>query len=116
MVGMLAHTSCYIARREVLANLPVNDVLKTANAQALAMLTTFTRRIMPLNSKENPKDVFGRILDKVSSVWEVTIAGPSTLKQTRRGRATKQSRNNLANDAKARVEKVEKMKKAHNAL
>jgi len=82
------------------------------------MLTTFTRRIMPLDSKENPEDVFGRILDKVSGVWEVTNAedGSSTLKQPKGGQATKQSGNNLANDAKAQVEKVETMKEAHNTL
>jgi len=118
VVGMLAHTSCYIARRPVVAKWLIDDVRRTANASALTMLTTFTRRIMPLDSKENPEGVFGRILDKVSSVWEVTNAedGSSTLKQPKGGQATEQSGNNLANDAKAQVEKVETMKESHNTL
>ena len=102
----------------MLAKWLVDDVLKTANASALAMLTAFTRRIMASNSKENPEDVLKRILDKVSSVWEVTNAegGSSTRKQPKRGRAKKQPRNHLPNRGKVRVEKVAEMTEAFKEL
>ena len=60
VVVMFAHTSRYIIRRDTLARWLVDDVSKTAQAPALAMLRAFTQKIMPLDSKEEPGDVFQR--------------------------------------------------------
>lgn len=65
---MFAHTSHYITRRDTLARWLVDDVAKTAQAPALAMLRAFTQKIMPPDSKEEPGDVFQRIVDNMRKV------------------------------------------------
>jgi hypothetical protein len=114
VVGMFAHASRYVVRRETLAKWLVHDVSKTANASALAMLYSFTRRIMPPNSNETPKDVFERILCKVGDICPVTNTEGGR-KQARRGRAKKNRRGNQDSD-QPRKAKVANLKKAHREL
>jgi hypothetical protein len=101
VVGMFAHTSRYVVRQETVAKWLVDDVSKTANASALAMLYTFTRRIMPPNSKENPKDVFERILCEVTKV--------TNAKKARKGRKE-------SNQESDRLRKVADLKESHGEL
>lgn len=71
---MLTHVPCYIARRKTTGPWLVEDVEKTADASALAMLKFFTLRIMSPDSqeRERPNDILERIVDKIGS--EVTNA------------------------------------------
>jgi hypothetical protein len=63
---------------------------------------------MPPNLKENPKDVFERILCEVSNIWQVMNA-----EGARKGRAKKNQRSNQ--DQLCKV-KVANFKKAHREL
>lgn len=133
--GILTHAPCYVGRRTKTAQWLVDDVSKTANASALAMLAVFTQRIMPPNSRKHPKDILECILNEIRNVCWVANANPegvsSTGKPTKQQWAKNEGRhqrsnqlcNDLPTDENATVDsinsiamKVEKMKQAHSEL
>lgn len=72
---MLMHP-CYITRRKTTGQWLVEDVEKTADASALAMLAFFTQRIMPPESQERPNVVLERIVDEIGNVvTNATLVG-----------------------------------------